>query len=367
MIFPNDHKAGDKQLGKQSHADEPRDSFDRNGRCGDQVSCHTHEIAAMILVTVSSIRPGYDFRPVRRFPMHNPRVNPRFSPNNVLFTTDFSSASQTAVPYARAIANWYGSKIFFCHVVPAAGPASGPLSEPNLARQQAEKSMASFVRSAALGNAAYEVVIEQGELWEALAAVIQHRHIDLIVLGTHGRHGIKKLTLGSVAERIFQHAPCPVWTVGPGATQKPFEFGSLKRILFATDFSTSSLHALPYALSLAEENQASIILLHLIPLMPLDQNPAAVMDASRKRLEALLPAEARDWCTPEFVVQSEFPLSGILKVAAEKDVDLIVMGLRHGAASARGAGSIGPHSLGHCLRSRSPGTLSTLDRSWLKP
>jgi nucleotide-binding universal stress UspA family protein len=108
---------------------------------------------------------------------------------------------------------------------------------------------------------------------------------------------------------------------------RPFEFESLKRIVFATDFSTSSLHAFPYALSLAEENEASIILLHLIPLMPLDQDPASVMSASRKRLEALLPAEARDWCTPEFVVESEFPLNGILRVAAEKDVDLIVMGL----------------------------------------
>jgi nucleotide-binding universal stress UspA family protein len=260
--------------------------------------------------------------------MENPRVNPRFSPNNVLFTTDFSSASRTALPYARALARWYGSKIFVCHVVHAAGHDSGPLSEQNVARHQAEQSMNSFLQNSPLADVVSEIVIEQGDLWEALAQVIKRHKIDLIVLGTHGRHGIKKLTLGSVAEMIFHHAPCPVWVVGPGVTQRPFEFESLKRILFATDFSASSLHAFPYALSLAEENEASIILLHLIPLMPLDQSPASVLDASRKRLEAVMPAEAKAWCTPEFVVESEFPLQGILRVATEKNADLIVMGLR---------------------------------------
>jgi nucleotide-binding universal stress UspA family protein len=258
--------------------------------------------------------------------MNNPKVSPRFSPKNVLFTTDFSSGSQTALPYACALARRYGSKIIVCHVVPAAGHLSGPLSEQDLTRQVAVRSMASFLRSAPLADVAYEVVIEKGELLETLAAVIKRHKIDIAVLATHGRHGVKKLTLGSAAEKIFRQAPCPVLTVGPGAVQKAFE--SLKRILFATDFSTSSLHALPYALSLAEENQASIILLHLIPLMPLEESPESVIKASRKRLQALLPPEAEDWCTPEFVVQSEFPAEGILRVAAEKNVDLIVMGVR---------------------------------------
>ncbi len=260
--------------------------------------------------------------------MDNPKASPRFSPSNVLLTTDFSSASQRALPYARALARWYGSKIFVCHVLPAEGHPSGPLSEQTLTRQEVEQDMDSFLRRTPLVDVAYEVVIEQGELWDALAAVIQRHKIDIAVLGTHGRHGIKKLTLGSAAERIFRQAPCPVWTVGPSTMQEPFEFESLKRILFATDFSPSSLHALPYALSLTKENQATIILLHLIPLMPIDESPASVINASRKRLEALLPAAAEDWCTAEFVVQSEFPPGGILRVAAEKNVDLIVMGLR---------------------------------------
>jgi nucleotide-binding universal stress UspA family protein len=266
--------------------------------------------------------------------MDNPKVSPRFSPKNVLFTTDFSSASQTALPYACALARWYGSKIFMCHVMPAGGHPSGPLSEQDLTRQQAEQNMTSFLRSASLADVAYEVVIEKGELWETLAAVIKRHTIDIAVLGTRGRHGIKKLTLGSAAERIFRQAPCPVLTVGPGAMQKPFAFESLKRILFATDFSTSSLHALPYALSLAEENQASIILLHLILLMPMEESPESVIEASRKRLQALLPPEVEDWCTPEFVVQSEFPVKGILRVAAEKSVDLIVMGVHRPEAPA---------------------------------
>jgi nucleotide-binding universal stress UspA family protein len=155
----------------------------------------------------------------------------------------------------------------------------------------------------------------------------QRHKIDIVVLGTHGRQGIKKLTLGSAAEKIFRQAACPILTVGPEATAKAFEFEALKRILFTTDFSRSSTCALPYALSLAEEDQADLVFLHLIPLMPMDERAESVIEASRKRLQALLPPEAADWCTAEFVVLSEFPADGILRVAEEKNVDLIVMGV----------------------------------------
>jgi nucleotide-binding universal stress UspA family protein len=153
----------------------------------------------------------------------------------------------------------------------------------------------------------------------------------MVVMGSHGRAGLRKIMLGSAAEQIFRRAPCPVLTVGPHAARSPVQFENWRCILFATDFSQGSLHALPYALSLAEENQATVVLLHVISMVPVqEQDP--VKDRAQKRLEALVPIDAAAWCNPECLVRFDFPTEGILQVAKERGADLIVMGVRKPAA-----------------------------------
>jgi len=176
-------------------------------------------------------------------------------------------------------------------------------------------------------------LLERGELQDVISAIILQHGIDLLVLGTHGRKGIKRLVLGSVAEQIFRFATCPVLTVGPKVARQPAQFKTLNRVLFATDFSSGSLHALPYALSLAEENEASLVLLHQIEFFPLDQDPRKVEANTKARLRALVPPGAELWCKPEIVVGDYFPTEGILKVAKERDVDLIVMGVHRASSS----------------------------------
>lgn len=103
--------------------------------------------------------------------------------------------------------------------------------------------------------------------------------------------------------------------------------------MFATDFSAGSLHALPFALSLAEENQARLTLLHVIPLVPM-QHQVWASGNTRKRLEELIPPDAADWCRPETVVRFEFPAEGILRAAEAVSADLIVMGVHKRAPRA---------------------------------
>jgi len=271
--------------------------------------------------------------------MHVPKPNPRLSLKNILFTTDFSSASDMALPYALALARWYGAKVLVAHAVPPEPMLGVPMDpapvEMDFNWQAAQRKMAEFVRSGTFRDTPHEQVLRQGELWDVLSAILQQHEIDLLVLGTHGRDGLKKLLLGSAAEQIFRRAFCPVLTVGPRVPRQPAPFENWKRILFATDFSEGSLNALPYALSLAEENQACLILLHLIPLAPV-QEQEVVMQSARRRLEALVPLEAAAWCKPEFVVRFEFPAQGILQVAQERGCDLVVMGV-HGSATPRAA------------------------------
>ena len=77
---------------------------------------------------------------------------------------------------------------------------------------------------------------------------------------------------------------------------------------------------------MAEENQASLTLLHVVPLVPM-QHQAYVEGGARKQLEELIPPDAKDWCQPAPVVSFEFPAEGILHLAEAQSADLIVMGV----------------------------------------
>ena len=107
----------------------------------------------------------------------------------------------------------------------------------------------------------------------------------------------------------------------------------LKTILFPTDGSETSLKAVPYALSLAEENQANVIFLRIMPLVPYQYQESEEARV-REALRVLVPAEAEDRCKPEFVGRFDFPVEGILRFAEERNVDLVVMGVKHSGESA---------------------------------
>jgi len=262
-----------------------------------------------------------------------PVASLRLTFKNILFPTDFSPASEHALPCALAIARLYGSKVFVTHAVAPEPPLAIPLEPVPMDMdplwQDARRKMSRFLETDCIRDTAREGILEQGDLWRVLDDV-SHRHsIDLIVLGSHGRHGVKKLVLGSTAEQIFRRARCPVMTVGPDV--KPMEHRTIRHVVFATDFSAGSLKALPYAFSLAEETQAHLTLAHLIPLVPMLQQEE-VREQGVRRLRELVPPEAADWCEPELFVGFDFPAEGILRLAADRHADLIVMGVHSRAA-----------------------------------
>jgi nucleotide-binding universal stress UspA family protein len=88
--------------------------------------------------------------------------------------------------------------------------------------------------------------------------------IDLMILGTHGRTGAMKLLLGSVAEEIFRRASVPVLTIGRSVRKGFHGGGQFRRVLFATDFTLEAQTAASYAISMAQENQAKLLLLHVM-------------------------------------------------------------------------------------------------------
>jgi nucleotide-binding universal stress UspA family protein len=236
-------------------------------------------------------------------------------PSSVLIPTDFSEASEKALRHSLALARFYGSRFCLAHVVSSlgltmAGPGAIAACEEAVLREAAQLE-ASLVRTGALTGIQHKFIVRRGELWPELEEIIRQESTDLLVVGTHGRHGIAELFLGSIAEQIFRQADCPVLTLGPRTDGCPW-FGTSstqRRFLFATDFGHASLHGLPQAIAAANRFRAKLAFLSIVPAA-LSQNDERLTnwqaDPSMKTLERL--AELADSSgldtRPEFYVNS---------------------------------------------------------------
>ena len=252
----------------------------------------------------------------------------RITLKNVLYLTDFSGFSEAALPFAIALARNYGASIHALHVL------TPPIPEACREAIHADEALAnaemSKVRSQ-LADVAYDTAVVRGaDLWSAVEPVIKSDKIDLIVLGTHGRTGVPKLLLGSSAEEIFRRSSVPVLTIGPDIL-KMHAGGRFRSVLFATDFSKSSVAAAPFAVSLAEENDAQLVLLNVMPESGMNHQSKVAIANVMHDLDELVPADAKMWCRPSAIVQYGDAADCILKTAAERGADLIVLGVRNAA------------------------------------
>ena len=203
-----------------------------------------------------------------------------------------------------------------------------PPVDLDLEWQQAKQGMLKYADTRDFEGLRHEFLVEKGYPPAIITDLIAHEHVDLVVLGTHGRKGFSKLFMGSVAEQIFRRATCPVLTIGPGSELKPQQKWKPACILLATDFSKGSFHALPYAITLAEENHAELILLHAAPLVPWEQQ-SDMGTYYQKRLEEMIPAGHQPSCKIDFAVRFDLAAPAILTMASDKQADLIVMGVHH--------------------------------------
>ena len=263
----------------------------------------------------------------------------------VLCPVDFSDISQHALDHAAAIACWYDARLTLLFVF-----ANLPTMDlPPLVLEDAERQrlVADMRRMAARVPVPVQVRLDfrvrEGSVHDEILAESTETHADLLVLGTHGRSGFQRLFLGSVTEKVIRKAACPTLVVPPRAADVPSNASvQVRRILCPVDFSANSLDALALAINLAEEADASLTLLHVVEIPPvLNQEPAliyvdvtSVREAAaaegRRRLHALIPEQARTYCTVETVVVDGRAHREILLQAAGQRCDLIVMGVHGG-------------------------------------
>jgi nucleotide-binding universal stress UspA family protein len=251
---------------------------------------------------------------------------------NILFATDFSPAAAQAIPYVKEFAKHYDANLVAMHV---RTPVVSPMAEPAtwdvyLEAAKAEDAQHRERLLEAFAGIKTQVMIEEGSIEGQIQTAMEKNNTDLVVLGTRGRTGLAKLALGSVAEEIFRAVRCPVLTVGPHASRSTSRPGQLHEILYATDFSPESLGASAYAVSLAQEFQARLVLLHVITEEHAGDLVCApeLSASSEKLLRQVVPPDAVAWCKPEFFVKREKVAETILDFAKLRETDLIVLGVK---------------------------------------
>lgn len=253
---------------------------------------------------------------------------------NLLYATDFSEPSELSLPFAAALARRYGATIHALHILTPPPFASGTLALTGTGFEAKTKAALASMQKleSQLAGLQHRAVLERAvDVWTGVEQAVQDNSIDLIVLGTRGRSGVQRILLGSVAEEIFRRSSRPVLTVGPAVRTSAHHGGHFHRILFATDHTPASLAAAPYAVSLAENNQARLVLLHVAPAIEpgrSDRRTEPSVAEMIQRLYETVPPQAQLSIPPEVAIEYGQPAEQIIETAGQRSADLIVLGVR---------------------------------------
>ena len=251
----------------------------------------------------------------------------------ILCPTDLTSHSRHAVRYALALARAHEAELTFlyCDVGSVAGDTR---------KAELELVLVDQIDVSDLLDVHWRLIVAPAEdIGEEITRQAQSERIDLIIMRSR-RRPHRAALLGSTAESVSRSAPCPVLVMhndGRASLSNGSEIG-LKRILIAYDFSDYAELALNYGLSLAQEHQAELHLIHVLPPRSLTEPEIAwypsegesAYHTAARRLQRALPAEVHLWCKIKNIVSEGHPYREILNYADKNEIDLICLGA-HGS------------------------------------
>ena len=268
--------------------------------------------------------------------------------SRILCPVDFSDCSRHALEQAVALGRECRAPVVVLHafavapvtdrIIVGAPVVLEPARASSEMRDALRSELARFVGSVDAGGAVVQLDIREGDPIDAIVRDGVATNADLIVMGTHGRSGMDRLMMGSVAESVLRKAPCPVLTVPPRAESAASL--AFARILCAVDFSPASLRALQYAGELAPAIGADLCALNVVELMTGDGDgmreeivdPAtdyrqAFRQAALERLEAVVPAALGDDRNIRHMVAIGRADREIVRIAEHEHSDVIVLGV----------------------------------------
>jgi len=261
---------------------------------------------------------------------------------HILCPIDFSEFAHRALDHAASIARSRDARLTVLHVFQTAPVMDlPPLEMTDAERKHLMEKVTHFTSHLPREMRVELRVEETPDVHEEILAQAARTHADLLVVGSHGRSGFQRLLLGSITEKLLRTAPCPLMVVprrAPDvAVDTPVRF---RRILCPVDLSEGSRRALEYASAFATDAAAQLVLLHVfeIPAQLHELSVPAALDVDRLRSEAeaagarrlreFVPEQTAGTGAIETLVREGRAYREILKVASERAVDLIVMGVQ---------------------------------------
>jgi nucleotide-binding universal stress UspA family protein len=252
---------------------------------------------------------------------------------NVLVLADFSPCSQKALLYAANIARIHGSKLTLLHIVaPRLRMPQDPRRDEAVrsALSEMKKLEDDLLSEGLLRDVPHQSLVRRGQNWKVISRILRLQSTDLIVMGTHGKTGLKKLILGSFAEDVFRQASCPVLTVGPSVPDQAVA-GSPRHIVFPNDGSYAFKAAEPYAYQLGRRAGAQLLLLAVVQTSVLANGKSGEerLKHAKKHLHAtgLYAAWRQEGVTPKVLAEMGSNVDTILRVADATAADLIILGM----------------------------------------
>lgn len=253
------------------------------------------------------------------------------SVRNVLIATDFSRASSEILHAGMNFCHAYGAHAYILYVLPQTEFALAGFEAYAAARDVADRDMHELdqqlsQRYSRQQGKDYDLLMSEGDVADCIFASAREKHIDLIVLGTHGRKGLSKAILGSVAESIFRHSDIPVLTIGPQA--RHLAPSGPRRLLVPVDFTPASQHSARYACALAREHHADLLLIHVIE----DAKGGALADLEclkhtvERNMSELIECELKPGHV-QFIAQPGKVVPKVLDAASDFEADLMVLGV----------------------------------------
>lgn len=265
--------------------------------------------------------------------------------NKILCATDLSELSDITLSAGAALAKEFNAKLYVCHIIDLTIQAAygdvvlAPLELQNQTTEYAYDHIAKLIGDQDID---WEPLVTTGHPSDEISRLVAEHHIDLTVVATHGRSGLKRVVLGSVTERLMRILSCPLLIVrsleSDDTAAKQVSL-NMKKILVGCDFSPYSELAFQYGLSLAQEFESEVHLVHVIEtpaykgMMKYSASQTEDFDKNlhtqlQEKLALMIPKESFAWCEPKIVLLAGRPHEEIIKHSVLNHIDLIVLGIR---------------------------------------
>lgn len=257
---------------------------------------------------------------------------------SVLVATDFTDAADRVLDHGIAIARHYRAILYVVYVV---APLGFNLVGPDaleLAAEASERDINCLIKqlldSGKLDGVEVRPIVLTGNVDEEVESFAQAHRVDLVVVSTHGRCGMERLLFGSVAQMIAKSCSCPVVTVGPHSRGPWLDDPTASQgpLLFAVTFNRACARAIPYAISLADDFDRKLHVLHVAhpdrpqfpPKQSLTQDEAKA-SALAQLNNLIVPRVNQNWEAAVRVERGD-PGDAILQEAMRIHAATIIMG-----------------------------------------